>query len=159
MHPFVKRHDSLQSMAMMPSQHPHGFHEVGLAFLPVYNPKHCLSGVQPQNVAKDGVAQNDKQNRVTVAINQLPTAAVTGVSSLWSTESLPRTLAPKDEMRRLIAAVTNMASSQPPIPFGSRFLLTNDIVEGGQGVVVFARSNNAAMRPYAIKCASCIVNL
>lgn len=133
--------------------------KVVLFSCPCISPKRCLSGVQPQNVAKDGVAQNDKQNRVTLATNQLPTAAVTGVSSLGSTESLPRTLAAKDEKGRLIAAVTNMAASQPPIPFGSRFLLTSDIVEGGQGIIVFARGNNAAMRPYAIKCAPCIVNL
>jgi hypothetical protein len=57
------------------------------------------------------------------------------------------------EREQLIAAVTNMALSQPPLVFADRFLFTTDSVEGGQSIVVFARSRDAGMRQFAIKCA------
>jgi hypothetical protein len=123
--------------------------------LPVYSlKKSCFQCVDWKGeVARDRVAQNAMQNRVTGPSNHLPTAEVTGVSTLGPTEPLTKTMAADDEMGRLIAAVTNMATSQPPIPFGTRFLLTSETVKGGQGIVVFARGGDAAMRPYAIKCA------
>jgi hypothetical protein len=51
--------------------------------------------------------------------------------------------------------LTNMALSQPPLVFADRFLFTAEIVEGGQGIVAFARGRDAGMRQYAIKCALC----
>lgn len=66
---------------------------------------------------------------------------------------LPLTMLAGDEMEQLMAAAHNMALSQPPVEFASRFLFTNDMVVGGQGLVVFARGRDAGMRQFAIKCA------
>jgi hypothetical protein len=67
---------------------------------------------------------------------------------------MPHTLAAADERKRLVAAVTNMAMSQPPLVFANRFLFTTDMVRGGQGIVVFARNSGAGMHHIAIKCTS-----
>ena len=63
-----------------------------------------------------------------------------------------RTGAAADGAEQLLAAVTQMAHSQPGVPFARDFWLTTDIVFGGQSLVVFARSKDSTMRPYAIKC-------
>jgi hypothetical protein len=65
---------------------------------------------------------------------------------------MPHTLTAVDEDDRLVAAVTNMALSKPPLVFANRFLFTTDMVQGGQGIVVFGRSSGACMRHIAIKC-------
>jgi hypothetical protein len=67
---------------------------------------------------------------------------------------MPHTLDTVDEQNQLVAAVTNMAMSQPPLVFANRFVFTTDMVEGGQGIVVFARGRSAGMNHIAIKCAS-----
>jgi hypothetical protein len=82
-------------------------------------------------------------------------------SSLEPTETmlpmLPRTMAVEDEKDRLVSAVNNMAMSQPPLVFADRFLFTTDIIEGGQGVVVFARNRDAGLRQFAVKCDACLL--
>jgi hypothetical protein len=94
------------------------------------------------------------------AISSLKNSEALGTESvtrMWGGTSagpLPHTLAGAGERDRLVAAVTNMAMSQPPLVFANRFLFTTDMVEGGQGIVVFARSRDAGMRQIAIKCAS-----
>jgi hypothetical protein len=70
---------------------------------------------------------------------------------------LPDTMAVEDEKDRLVFAVTNMAMSQPPLVFADRFLFTTGIIEGGQGVVVFARNRDAGLRQFAVKCAACFL--
>jgi hypothetical protein len=77
-----------------------------------------------------------------------------GTTGLMRTAAkLPLTMLAGDEMEQLMAAAHNMALSQPPVEFASRFLFTNDMVVGGQGLVVFARGRDAGMRQFAIKCA------
>jgi hypothetical protein len=65
----------------------------------------------------------------------------------------PNTFAAGSEHEQLVTAVSNMAMSQTPIVFASRFLLTTGMVRGGQGIVVFARGDDGGMRQFAIKCA------
>jgi hypothetical protein len=67
---------------------------------------------------------------------------------------MPHTLAADFERERIIAAVTNMAMSRPPLVFANRFLFTTDMVQGGQGIVVFAHRKDVGMHHVAIKCAS-----
>jgi hypothetical protein len=84
------------------------------------------------------------------------TSVVFGTSPAYTTLGpslpLPATVKAGTEREQLIAAVTNMAMSQPPTVFADRFLFTTDMVEGGQGIVVFARGRDAGMRQFAIKC-------
>jgi hypothetical protein len=94
------------------------------------------------------------------AISSLKNSEALGresVTRTWGGTSagpLPHTLAAAGEGDRLVAAVTNMAMSQPPLDFANRFFFTTDMVKGGQGIVVFARSRDAGMHQIAIKCAS-----
>jgi hypothetical protein len=80
--------------------------------------------------------------------------AISPLTTLGPSVAMPGTLEAEGERDRLKAAVANMAHSNPPIPFAKRFLLTTDIVHGGQSVVVFARGNDAGLRQFAIKCVS-----
>jgi hypothetical protein len=87
-----------------------------------------------------------------------PQVQATLCSSLGPTQiMLPHTMAVEDEKDRLVSAVTNMAMLQPPLVFADRFLFTTDIIEGGQGVVVFARNRDAGLRQFAVKCAACFL--
>jgi hypothetical protein len=80
---------------------------------------------------------------------------VHGSTTLGTSPPLPDTLAASTEREQLVAAVTNMALSQPPLAFADRFLFMTDMVAGGQGIVAFARGRDAGMRQFAIKCALC----
>jgi hypothetical protein len=87
-----------------------------------------------------------------------PQGQATLCTTLGPTQTmLPHTMAVEDEKDRLVFAVTNMAMSQPPLVFADRFLFTTDIIEGGQGVVVFARNRDAGLRQFAVKCAPCFL--
>jgi hypothetical protein len=102
--------------------------------------------------------QHDVQNTGRVSCTKVTTASDTSAfTTLGQTphDQLPQTLEASNEKERLVAAVTNMAISQPPVSFAARFLLTSAIVRGGQSIVVFARSCDAGMRQFAIKCAPC----
>jgi hypothetical protein len=85
-----------------------------------------------------------------VTSDQLP-----AYTTLGSSLPMPATVTAGNEREQLIVAVTNMALSQPPLIFADRFPFTTGMVEGGQGIVVFARGRDAVMRQFAIKCAHC----
>lgn len=56
-------------------------------------------------------------------------------------------------LERLLVAIEGLAFSEPPSAFCGRFLLSGDTVQGGQGVVAFARDSCEGMQQFAIKCA------
>ena len=53
----------------------------------------------------------------------------------------------------LVATVHAMAAAQPPVLLAGRYVLSADMVQGGQGMVVFARGRDNGLRQYAVKCA------
>ena len=54
---------------------------------------------------------------------------------------------------QLRTALENMASAEPPCPFAGEYLLSPNVVYGGQALVVFARDVGHGFMQYAIKCA------
>ena len=64
------------------------------------------------------------------------TAAGLKFSLMTATLQLP------DHKCQLVTALRHFAESEPPVPFAGRYLLTDDVVEGGQGVVTCAQPNS-----------------
>lgn len=63
---------------------------------------------------------------------------------------------------RLLIAVEGYAYAEPAQAFCGRYIFSGETVQGGQGVVAFARDSRAGMQQFAIKyvpCAVCDVQL
>jgi hypothetical protein len=75
------------------------------------------------------------------------------VSELSSTAVMPGTMETKNCKQQLLVALANLAQAQPPEPFANEFIMSGEVVEGGQAVVAFARDSRDGFGQYAIKCA------
>ena len=64
----------------------------------------------------------------------------------------PSTLAEPKDMDRLVTALENMATAEPPQLLAGRYRLRAEWARGGQALVVFARNAGDGFFQYAIKC-------
>ena len=59
----------------------------------------------------------------------------------------------RDAKAQLESVLLHIAEANPQPTFAGRYLLLNDFVQGGQGIVAFARDGRNPVMQYAIKCA------
>ena len=99
-----------------------------------------------------GQAAAQTMLRIAPAANTTDGVPLTGGFS--ATLVRPSTLAEPGAVDKLLTALDNMASAEPPQLFAGRYRLKTEWVRGGQALVVFARDDGEGFFQYAIKCAA-----
>ena len=108
-----------------------------------------VSGMRTSRQKEFDQVAAEAMMRIAPASNAADGVPVTGFSA---TRVRPSTLGEEEELGKLLTALTNMASAEPPQLFADRYRLKAGFVRGGQALVVFALNDGEGFFQYAIKC-------